>query len=109
MMARTQSRPPRRLELAVIVVCYHSDTVLQACIDALDSAVAALPSALRCAAHLVLVANSPVDMVDAFTSGECTVTALYAGENLGFAPAVNLGLSAVPDAEDARMKLLLSG
>jgi N-acetylglucosaminyl-diphospho-decaprenol L-rhamnosyltransferase len=85
--------------LAVIVVCYHSGAVIQSCIDALDDAVSVVQLGSRTQVELVLIANSPEDRVAEVTSRECRVTPIYADGNVGFSPAVNLGLAVVPHAE----------
>jgi len=84
--------------LAVIVVCYHSGAVVQACVDALDAAVEALPASTRPDVELVLVANSADDATIEVASRECRVIRLRAPGNVGFAPAVNLALAIVPEA-----------
>ncbi len=85
--------------LAVIVVCYHSDSVIQSCVDALDSAVVAIAADDRPRVDVILVANSAQDYAKEVTSRACELVSIDAGENIGFSPAVNLGMQAVIDAD----------
>ncbi len=87
------------IQLAVIVVCYHSDSVIQSCIDAVDNAVLTIPPDERPQVDLVLVANSEQDRDMEVRSGACRVIGLDAKENVGFAPAVNIGLQAAKHAD----------
>jgi N-acetylglucosaminyl-diphospho-decaprenol L-rhamnosyltransferase len=87
------------IQLAVIVVCYHSDAVIQGCIDALDVAISAIAAESRPNVDLILVANSPADHITEVRSRESRLTHLYSPGNVGFSPAVNLGLAAVPHAD----------
>jgi GT2 family glycosyltransferase len=87
------------IQIAVIIVRYHSNSVIQSCINSLDLAVAALPSNARSNVELILVANSSDDDTFNVTSRECNVTNIRAPSNLGFSPAVNLGLAAAPHAD----------
>lgn len=87
------------LKVAVIVICYHSNDVIQGCVDALDEAVAAMSDASQPAVTLVLVANSAEDDIANVSCRECGVVCMQAPGNVGFSPAVNLGLEAVPDVD----------
>lgn len=86
------------IQLAVIVVCYRSNSLIQGCVDALDATLTAMPPDSRPGVDLVLVANSPEDHIEGVRSRECRLTLLRTTDNVGFSPAVNMGLEAVPDA-----------
>jgi N-acetylglucosaminyl-diphospho-decaprenol L-rhamnosyltransferase len=58
-----------------------------------------MPADLRPEVDLILVANSNKDRINTVISRECRLTPLYAPENLGFSPAVNLGAAAAPAAD----------
>ncbi len=88
----------KTIRLTVIVVCYHSDSVIQSCVDALDDAVVAIYGD-RPRVDLVLIANSAQDRAKAVNSRACNVISIDAGGNVGFAPAVNLGIQATNDAD----------
>jgi GT2 family glycosyltransferase len=88
-----------KLRLAVIIVCYHSNSILRSCISSLDTAIAAIPTEDRPEVELVLIANSPEDDIESIETRECRTTCLHAPGNIGFSPAVNLGLDAVPHAD----------
>jgi GT2 family glycosyltransferase len=90
---------PTSLKVAVIVVCYHSSGVIQGCIDALDEAVAAMSHASQPTVTLVLIANSAEEDIADVSCRESEVIRLRAPGNVGFSPAVNLGLEAVPDVD----------
>jgi N-acetylglucosaminyl-diphospho-decaprenol L-rhamnosyltransferase len=85
--------------LTVIIVCYHSDSVIHQCVQALDRAITAIPQDSRPHATLALVANSPEDNIDSVESTQCAIVKLQATTNPGFAPAVNMALAATSSSD----------
>src|ERR1700685_4063505 len=85
--------------LTVVIVCYHSDSVIHECVHALDRAITVIPQDSRPDVTLALVANSPEDDIDSVESAQCAVVRLQATTNPGFAPAVNMALAATPSSD----------
>jgi GT2 family glycosyltransferase len=90
--------PPRR-SLAVLVVTYNSDPVIADCIAALDRSIEAAGARLSGPPALVLVDNRSGTRPDVRDAPTRITHRVLLDRNMGFAPAVNEGLSGVPAAE----------
>jgi GT2 family glycosyltransferase len=89
---------PRR-SLAVVVVTYNSDPVIADCIVALDRSIDAARARLSGPPALVLVDNRSETRPEVRDAPTRITYRVLLDRNMGFAPAVNEGLSRVPAAE----------
>ncbi len=109
--ARRVDEAPRR-SLAVVVVTHNSDPVVADCIAALDRSIESARARLSAPPALVLVDNRSATRPEVRDAAARITYRVLLDRNVGFAPAVNEGLSRVPAAErvlllnpDARLEV----